>query len=67
MNTQELFRTQLQAGATEKFFYAIETTVDQNIFIVIKVHKSSLGTFPKNLIYIRDIGTKNHIPLFKEN
>ena len=63
MNTLELFKLQLQDGATA-FFYAIEKP---NLSIVIQTHRDSLDTFPKNLTYIRDIGSTNRIPLFKEN
>ena len=65
MNTQELFKKQLADGATDVFFYAIETPADQveNIRIDMKSHKGTLATFPA-LTYVRQLNEA--IPLFRE-
>ena len=61
----EYFKKQLELGATEMFFYGVETIV-QNLVehkIQIKSHKGSLDTFP-DLVYIRQM--TESIPLFKD-
>jgi hypothetical protein len=61
----EYFKKQLEQGATEMFFYGVETIV-QNLVehkIQIKSHKGTLDTFP-DLVYIRHM--TESIPLFKD-
>jgi hypothetical protein len=61
----EHFKKQIELGATEMFFYGIETIV-QNLIeskIQIKSHKGSLDSFP-DLVYIRHM--TESIPLFKD-
>ncbi len=57
----EYFAKQLEQGATEMFFYALENK-DQTR-VEIKNHKGGLDTFPK-LEYIRHLS--EGVPLFKE-
>jgi hypothetical protein len=61
----EYFKSQLEQGATDQFFYGVETIVQSMVEhkIQIKSHKGSLDTFP-DLVYIRQM-TEN-IPLFKD-
>ena len=56
----EHFTKQLEQGATEMFFYALENS-DQTK-VEIKSHKGTLDTFP-NLEYIRHLSES--VPLFK--
>ena len=57
----EHFTKQIEQGATEMFFYALENS-DQTK-ISVKSHKGTLDTFP-NLEYIRHLS--DGVPLFKE-
>lgn len=63
---KEHFKNQIEQGATEMFFYGIETPAEkiEDIRIDIKSHKGSPDTFPTNLEYIRHL--TDGIPLFKE-
>jgi hypothetical protein len=58
---KEHFTKQIEQGATEMFFYALEGS-DQTK-IQVKSHKGVLDTFP-NLEYVRHLS--DGIPLFKE-
>jgi hypothetical protein len=55
----EHFKSQIEEGATEMFFYAIE----QEGNLTIQRHRGTLATFP-NLEYVRHL--TNGVPLFKE-
>jgi len=57
----EHFTKQIEEGATEMFFYALENA-DQTR-VEIKSHKGTIDTFP-NLEYIRHLS--EGVPLFKE-
>ena len=57
----EHFTKQIEQGATEMFFYALENS-DQTK-VNIKSHKGTIDTFP-NLEYIRHL--TDGMPLFKE-
>ena len=57
----EHFKKQLEEGATEMFFYALENADQTNISV--KSHKGTLDTFP-NLESIRHL--TDGMPLFKE-
>jgi len=57
----EHFKKQVEQGATEMFFYAVENA-DQTR-VDMRSHKGTLDTFP-NLEYIRHLS--EGIPLFKE-
>lgn len=57
----EHFTKQIEQGATEMFFYALENA-DQSR-VEIKSHKGTLDSFP-NLEYIRHLS--EGVPLFKE-
>jgi len=57
----EYFKSQLEQGATEMFFYALENA-DQTR-VEIKSHKGTIDTFP-DLEYIRHLS--DGVPLFKE-
>ena len=61
MNIAEIFKQQLDQGATEMFFYGVEKT--EPFTVSIERHKGSLDTFP-DLVYIRHLS--DGIPLFKE-
>jgi hypothetical protein len=56
----EYFKSQIEQGATEMFFYAIER--DGNLRI--QSHRGTLETFPTNLEYVRHL--TDGVPLFKE-
>jgi hypothetical protein len=56
----EHFKSQIEQGATEMFFYALENA-DQTQ-VKIKSHKGTIDTFPK-LEYIRHL--TDGMPLFK--
>ena len=57
----EHFKHQIEQGATEMFFYALENA-DQTR-VEIKNHKGNIDTFP-NLEYVRHL--TDGVPLFKE-
>lgn len=61
----EHFKNQIEQGATEMFFYGLETIVQDLVEhkIEIKSHKGTLDTFP-DLVYVRHM--TDSIPLFKE-
>ena len=58
---EQYFTKQIEQGAQEMFFYAVENA-DQTR-VEIKSHKGTLDTFP-NLEYIRHLS--EGVPLFKE-
>jgi len=62
MNIQEIFKNQIDSGATEMFFYGLERPEPHTISIMR--HKGSLDTFPSNLEFVRYLTPSN--PLFKE-
>ena len=55
----EYFKSQIEEGATEQFFYAIECEGN----LTIQRHRGTLDTFP-NLEYVRHL--TDGVPLFKE-
>ena len=55
----EHFAKQIEQGATEQFFYAIEREGN----LTIQRHRGTLATFP-NLEYVRHL--TDGVPLFKE-
>jgi hypothetical protein len=57
----QYFTKQIEQGAQEMFFYAVENT--DLTRVEIKSHKGTLDTFP-NLEYIRHLS--EGVPLFKE-
>ena len=61
----EHFKNQIEQGATEMFFYGLETIVQDLVEhkIQIKSHKGTLDSFP-DLVYVRHM--TDSIPLFKE-
>jgi len=67
MNKQ-YFKTQIDMGTTECFFYGVERNGDdpdpRNISIEIKSHKGSLDEFPTSLVYVGEMS--GAVPLFKE-
>ena len=62
MNIQEIFKNQIDGGATEMFFYGLERPEPHTVSIMR--HKGSLDTFPSNLEFVRYLTPSN--PLFKE-
>ena len=62
MNIQEIFKNQIDGGATEMFFYGLERPEPHTVSIMR--HKGSLDTFPSNLEFVRFLTPSN--PLFKE-
>ena len=62
MNIQEIFKNQIDGGATEMFFYGLERNEPYTVSIMR--HKGSLDTFPTNLEFVRYLTPSN--PLFKE-
>ena len=59
---KQYFDQQLEGGATETFFYGLESLEHQTINIMR--HKGSLDTFP-NLEFVRMFSES--IPLFREH
>lgn len=62
MNATEIFKAQIEKGATEIFFYGLERQEPHTVSIMR--HKGSLDTFPANLEFIRMMTESN--PLFRE-
>lgn len=62
MNIQEIFKNQIDGGATEMFFYGLERPEPYTISIMR--HKGTLESFPTNLEFVRYLTPSN--PLFKE-
>ena len=62
MNIQDIFKNQIEGGATEMFFYGVETTEPYTLRIVR--HRGTLDSFPTNLEFVRMMTESN--PLFKE-
>lgn len=62
MKIQEIFKEQIDSGATEMWFYGLERPEPHTISIMR--HKGSLDTFPTNLEFVRYLTPSN--PLFKE-
>jgi hypothetical protein len=62
----EHFTKQIEQGATEMFFYGLETGSGsvENMKINITNHKGALDTFPTNLEFVRMLSES--MPLFKE-
>lgn len=57
----EHFTKQIEQGATQMFFYAIEREGN----LRIQRHRGTLETFPTNLEYVRHL--TDGMPLFKES
>lgn len=66
MNLNEIFKSQIDKGATEMFFYGLERPAEQvhEITVSIMRHKGSLDNFPANLEFVRMLAEST--PLFKE-
>ena len=62
MNLQEIFKSQIDSGATEMWFYGLERPEPHTVSIMR--HKGSLDTFPTNLEFVRFLTPSN--PLFRE-
>ena len=60
------FTKQIEQGATEMFFYGLESGSGpvENMKINITNHKGVLDTFPTNLEFVRMLSES--MPLFKE-
>lgn len=62
MNTAELFKKQVDGGATEMFFYGLERLEPHTVSIMR--HKGALESFPANLEFVRMLSEGT--PLFRE-
>jgi len=62
MNTAELFKKQVDDGATEMFFYGLERA--EPFTISVMRHKGTLESFSANLEFVRMLSES--IPLFRE-
>lgn len=62
MNTAELFKKQVDGGATEMFFYSLERA--EPFTVSIMSHKGTLDSFPSNLEFVRMLAEST--PLFRE-
>jgi len=58
----EYFKSQIEEGATEMFFYGLETQEPHTLRIMR--HRGTLDSFPTNLEYVRHL--TDGVPLFKE-
>ena len=57
-NIAELFRQQIDGGATDQFFYGIEYDGE----VRLERLRGTLDTFPKKLVFLRMMGST---PFFK--
>ena len=62
MNVAEIFKPQIDKGATEIFFYGLERPEPHTVSIMR--HKGTLDSFPTNLEFVRMLAEST--PLFKE-
>ena len=62
MNIQDIFKSQIDGGATEMFFYGLETAEPYTLSIMR--HRGTLDTLPANLEFVRML--TDSTPLFKE-
>lgn len=62
MNPAEIFKAQIDKGATEMFFYGLERL--EPFTVSIMSHKGTLDSFPTNLEFVRMLAEST--PLFKE-
>lgn len=62
MNTQEIFKNQIEGGASEMFFYGLERTEPYTLSIIR--HRGTLDSFPTNLEFVKML--TDSTPLFKE-
>lgn len=62
MTVQEWFNKQIEGGATEMFFYGVETTEPYTLRIMR--HRGTLDSFPTNLEFVRMV--TDGTPLFRE-
>lgn len=62
MNITEIFKPQIDKGATEMFFYGLERA--EPFTVSIMSHKGTLDSFPTNLEFVRMLAEST--PLFKE-
>lgn len=58
----EHFTKQIEQGATEMFFYGLETQEPYTLRIMR--HRGTLDTFPTDLEYVKHL--TDGVPLFKE-
>jgi len=58
----EYFKSQIDQGATEMFFYGLERPEPHTVSIMR--HRGTLDIFPTNLEYVRHL--TDGVPLFKE-
>lgn len=68
MNVHEIFKAQVEKGATEMFWYGVERKPEnpESIEISMMRHKGTLDSFPSNLVFVHMIGETTSTPLFKE-
>ena len=67
MNPTEIFKPQIEKGATEQFLYAVELGFEklhQQHVASMRWHKGTLDSFPTNLEFVRMLAEST--PLFKE-
>ena len=62
MSIQEIFKNQIDGGATEMFFYGLERPEPHTVSIMR--HKGTLDSFPANLEFVRMMAEST--PLFRE-
>ena len=62
MTVYEIFKAQVERGATEMFFYGLERP--EPFTVSIMSHKGTLDSFPDNLEFVRMLAEST--PLFKE-
>lgn len=62
MTVYEIFKAQVERGATEMFFYGLERA--EPFTVSIMSHKGTLDSFPTNLEFVRMLAEST--PLFKE-
>lgn len=62
MSTQEIFKNQIEGGASVMFFYGLERTEPYTLSIIR--HRGTLDSLPANLEFVRML--TDSTPLFKE-
>jgi hypothetical protein len=67
MNINEIFKSQVDQGATEQFLYAVDLErkgSPRQVVASMRWHKGSLDSFPADLEFVRMLAEST--PLFKE-
>ena len=66
MSIEQYFNNQIEAGATEMFFYCLEREITSTNQVTLQMfsHKGKLDSFPANVKFVRMAAQST--PVFKE-